>query len=288
MFARLAETLTKPISDRLATAVFYKSLVFYFFLKLLLSRTVIIDIATYHTYSSPRGGIMALLYSPVNWAVDNISVFLRLSLVFLAWVMVVRLNYLMSVMVAAIALCSYLISFPIASGADQVLLSLFLFAVPMCAAPEIKYHEKLQVAQSGLYHFSRLFCMIYICSIYFISGLDKILSESWRSGDAITAVGRLHYMVAPAFRDAFPEGMGVKMFLSWLVIVFELLFPLFVWFRKTRVWLLSIGVIFHLVIFFVLSLPDFGLMMILTYLVFFRDEDYAWIRKVVARGETQN
>ncbi len=285
MVARFANTLTRPIDNRLATAVFYKAIVAYFFFKMFLSRSVVTDIATYHTFSNPKGGVTSLLYSPVPWAIDNITVFLRLSMVFLIWVLFVRPNYFMSLVVGAIALCFYFISFPIANGSDQVMMSLLLFAIPLCAAPDITRHEKLQVAQSGLYHFARLFCMIYVCSIYVISGLDKITSESWRSGEAISFIGNLKYMVAPGFADSFPTGAGVRMILSWTVITFELLFSVLIWFRKTRLWLLLFGVIFHLIIFFILSLPDFGLIMILSYLIFLRDEDYAWIKNRFKRNE---
>lgn len=283
MLDRFANRFTKPISDRIASAIFYKSLIAYFFFKILLSGVVVTDITTYHKFSSPQSGITALLFSPVTWAIDNITVFLRLSMVFLFWVLFVRLNYFMSVAVAAIAMCFYLISFPVANGSDQVLTSLLIFAIPICAAPEFVRNEKLQVVQSGLYHFARLFCMMYVCSIYFISGLDKISSDSWRSGEAITMIGNLKYMVAPGLTDSFPKGDGIRMLLSWIVIVFELSFSLLVWFRQTRTWLLLFGVIFHLVIFFILSLPDFGLVMILSYLIFLKDKDYNWMMNKTKR-----
>lgn len=274
MLQRFANELTKPISDRTAFTVFYKSLVAYFFLKIFLSRAVVTEIATYHAFSSPRGGVTSLLYLPVTWAIDNITVFLRLSMVFLVWVLFVRPNYFMAIVVAAIALCFYFISFPVANGSDQVMLSLLLFAIPICAAPEVTRNEKLLIVQAGLYNFARLFCMLYICSIYFISGLDKLTSESWQSGQAITFIGKLSYMVAPGLADSFPESSQVRMAMSWLVIVFELSFSVLIWFRKTRLWLLLFGIVFHLIIFFALSLPDFALIMILSYLIFLEDRHY--------------
>jgi hypothetical protein len=285
MLEGFANTLTRPIKDRIAVAVFYKSLVAYFFLKMFLSRSVLTDIAGYHTFSNPRGSISSLLYSPVTWAIDNVTVFLRLSMVFLVWVLFVRPNYFMSLVVAATAMCFYFISYPVANGSDQVMISLLLFAIPLCAAPEITRNEKLMVMQSGLYQFSRAFCMIYICSVYFIAGLDKIASESWRSGEAIAYISKLRYMVAPGFADSFPTNAGVKMTLSWIVIVFELAFSILVWFKQTRRWILLFGVVFHLTIFFILSLSDFGLVMILSYLIFLTDEDYSWIRNKFKRGD---
>jgi hypothetical protein len=249
---------------------------------MLLSLGVVTDIATYHTFSTPKSGVTALLYSPIGWAIDNVTVFLRLSMVFLGWVLFVRPNYFMSIVVVAIALCFYFISFPVANGSDQVMLSLLLFAIPICAAPEIVRSEKLQVVQTGLYNFSRLFCMIYICSIYFISGLDKIGSESWRSGEAITFVSKLKYMVAPALVDSFPTGEGMKMILS----VFELSFSVLVWLRQTRLWVLLFGIVFHFVIFFVLTLPDFGLIMILSYLIFLNDSDYERFKRFLQIRKT--
>jgi hypothetical protein len=93
MLEQLGNKLTRPISDRLASAVFYKALIVYFFLKLLLNRSVVTEIATYHSFSVPKSGVTALLYSPVTWATDNITVFLRLSMVFLVWVVFVTSSH---------------------------------------------------------------------------------------------------------------------------------------------------------------------------------------------------
>jgi hypothetical protein len=63
---------------------------------------------------------------------------------------------------------------------------------------------------------------------------------------------------------------------------FELLFVL-VWFRPLRVPILITGVLFHLGIWIVMSLPDFALVMMVSYLVFLTDKDYTFLKMKVKR-----
>jgi hypothetical protein len=58
--------------------------------------------------------------------------------------------------------------------------------------------------------------------------------------------------------------------LAWLTIGFELAFPVLVWFRATRKWILITGIVFHLTIAVMLGLPEFATVMIVSYTLFFR------------------
>lgn len=84
-----------------------------------------------------------------------------------------------------------------------------------------------------------------------------------------------HYdpLFNPAFSDLL-KGKVTQLVMGWLTIGFELGFVVLVWFKRTRILVLCIGVIFHLVIIVMLTLPDFGVIMILSYLVFMKDSDY--------------
>ena len=59
-----------------------------------------------------------------------------------------------------------------------------------------------------------------------------------------------------------------------MTILFELAFVVLVWFKKTRIPILIIGIFFHLFIWIVMSLPDFATTMIISYILFLKDTDY--------------
>ena len=78
-----------------------------------------------------------------------------------------------------------------------------------------------------------------------------------------------------------PDNQVLNFTLSWIAILFELAFVALVWITRTRLIMLAIGVVFHLIIWLALSLPDFGLVMMISYLVFLRDSDYHTLRKIL-------
>ena len=83
-------------------------------------------------------------------------------------------------------------------------------------------------------------------------------------------IGRLGHMVNPTLTTAMTNP-GLNFILAWLVILFELLFPILVWWRRLRLVMIGIGIVFHIVIWIFLSLPDFGLIMIVAYSIFLGD-----------------
>jgi len=134
--------------------------------------------------------------------------------------------------------------------------------------------------QLMLSNFSFLFCRVQLTLIYLQSGLDKLSSEVWRSGDAIFYITQLDFFFSPLLTI----NESSFMILAWSTILFELSFALLIWVRKFRIALLTLGVVFHLGIAIFLSLPDFGIMMILTYSLFFPFEKFYRVKKAAFGG----
>ena len=61
-------------------------------------------------------------------------------------------------------------------------------------------------------------------------------------------------------------------------MVFELVFPLLIWFKRFRVPLLTVGIIFHLTLEYALNIPMFQLDMLSAYVLFV--DPYALERRV--------
>lgn len=106
------------------------------------------------------------------------------------------------------------------------------------------------------------------CILYFLNGVGKLALPFWRDGSFLTSVWQYTYYAQPnLIPNWFTYGI-IPVIMSWGVMLFELLFPILVWFKPFRNWLFFMGIIFHLGIIFLLSIPDFGLIMIIGYLLF--------------------
>jgi hypothetical protein len=70
----------------------------------------------------------------------------------------------------------------------------------------------------------------------------------------------------------------VNSILAWATILFELLFAVLVWFKRTRLLILITGILFHFIIAIMLNLTDFSMVMSIAYLVFLKDTDYIYLK----------
>ena len=134
--------------------------------------------------------------------------------------------------------------------------------------------------QKMIFNLGLVLCQLQIVNVYLVSGLDKLLSETWRSGDSFAYISHLDFYYNPLLPKMF-ENNPMNVILSWCTILFELLFVALVWTKRARLPILAIGVLFNLFIWIVLSIPDFALLMIISFLIFLKDEDYQQLKNRV-------
>jgi hypothetical protein len=113
--------------------------------------------------------------------------------------------------------------------------------------------------------------------IYLSSFLWKIKGEPWRSGTALFYVWHLREIQRFPVPSLFQSTAAIHIE-SWSVLVFELVFPLLIWFKRFRVPLLTVGVIFHLTLEYALNIPMFQWDMLSAYVLFV--DPYALERRV--------
>jgi hypothetical protein len=121
---------------------------------------------------------------------------------------------------------------------------------------------------------------IQICMVYLFTGLVKFmvdfgtrdwLHNDWIDGQAVYWV--LNDLSLNRFTyESFPIPRVICALLSWLTLIFEIGFPLFVCFRVLRPWLLLGGVAFHLGIWFHTEVGFFSLVTISWYPLFLSGE----------------
>jgi hypothetical protein len=100
--------------------------------------------------------------------------------------------------------------------------SMMLIVLASLAVTELFGQENLAVARV---------CLGYVatqtCLSFFIAGVVKIRKEKWRSGDALLGFLSSDYYAVPALLgNAFTRSQNLVRGASWLVILFECLFPL--------------------------------------------------------------
>lgn len=110
--------------------------------------------------------------------------------------------------------------------------------------------------------YALLIIKIHVCIMYFFAGFDKLIGYNWRNGESMWRVLTEYnntnlYDFKRLYNTPFFYISG------WVTIIFEMLYPIFINIKKTRLfWLISI-ILLHLFIALILGLSYFSLIMII-------------------------
>jgi hypothetical protein len=236
---------------------------------------------TYHNISLPGSLPGKIMLAPAFLANENIDAFYVAAILFFVVGLVVKPNYFTTVIFFWLTFNLYIINLPFANGADLVLFMLALWCIPISTWPRF-VSETAAIIQRAGHNAGVILCKLQIVFIYFVSGWDKLLSETWRSGKAFDYITHLDTLYNPFFAGAF-DNPFLQLILSWTTILFELAFVILVWIERSRLLILIAGVFFHLFIWIVISLPDFASVMIVSYIIFLKDTDYKQLRTLLSK-----
>ena len=118
----------------------------------------------------------------------------------------------------------------------------------------------------------RLF-QVQLCLIYFTSGLQKSGKPDWQNMQAMEVVFAQtdSWMRFDVGLASYP---AITALLTTSALLFELVaFPLLVWIKETRLWILAAGVLFHLSIVITMKVFIFSEVMILFYFAFLTEKE---------------
>lgn len=172
-------------------------------------------------------------------------------------------------------------------GLDKIncMLALYLVLGPSGARYSIdawwrrRRDQRPAVAASSWVTVAIRLIQLHMCVIYFFSGLDKYLGDTWRDGSAVWwSVANLEYQsLNLTWLAGWPWLVSL---LTYATLFWELTYAVLVWPRTTRPWVLAIAVATHLGIAIGLGMITFGLVMLIGNLAFVPS---AWIRRVFRR-----
>lgn len=278
---RLSSHFTDDFRQPKATRIFFRALVGYTLIKMIAIWSVSRMVISHHDLSLPGSLPGKVLLAPSFLANQYPDIFFGIGICFLMLVFFVRSHYVANLLFFWLTFNLYIVNLPVSNGSDIVLFMLSLWCIPLAVRPAFK-NSRYAAIQKAIYNLALIFCQLQVGYIYFVSGMDKLLSETWRSGEAFDYIRHLELLYNPVL-PVFFESRFWNVVFSWSTILFELLFVVLVWINKTRLLMLLLGTIFNLFIWIVLSLPDFALVMVVGFLIFLKDSDYARIKMQVRR-----
>ena len=113
---------------------------------------------------------------------------------------------------------------------------------------------------------------IQICISYAMTGLEKLKGASWWEGSAVWYVMGNQQLVHRDFSFFYNVPMVVAL-MTFSVLLFEIYFPIAIWQKRLRPLWVIFGITFHLFTSFFMGIFYFGLIMMVSYLVWLRKED---------------
>ncbi len=113
-------------------------------------------------------------------------------------------------------------------------------------------------------------CQVQVCIIYAYAGVHKLKGTLWWKGEALwTALA--NWQLA---RWDFSWAAHVPILLiiaTFATLLWEVYFPVLIWIKPIRPWMLFFGALFHLGIALALNIPIFAALMVFTYVLFFKE-----------------
>ena len=173
----------------------------------------------------------------------------------------------------------------ILDGSDNVILVSLPFIILASRGSKFLYNwPRFKFEEGHIMDFIRSLAtigfIVQICIIYFSTGLVKANIDVWNQGIANYYILQLHEFEATKWNILLAHNHLFVKLTTYGTLVFEILFPIAILYRKTKYLWLVIGVLFHLGIWIFMKIDVFPWIMIATYFVFITDEEYdkIWTR----------
>lgn len=110
--------------------------------------------------------------------------------------------------------------------------------------------------------------IVQLCLAYFLSGLAKLFDNNWLSGHAIGITSQINHFSLYSLPQLSLDYKWLMIFLTYLVLFYQLSFPVMAFIKPFKKVYLLIGVAMHLYIGLVMGLPFFAITMIIGYIYF--------------------
>lgn len=158
-------------------------------------------------------------------------------------------------------------AYPTLTGGDHLLNQYLLFNCFLCSPSVIKPGAFSEM-KKALHNTAVIAVMIQLCFVYFLSGLAKFSDLGWLSGSAISTITQIdHFSMWATLKNLGRFGF-ISLMVNYVVLFYQLLFPVFIWIKAIKKPLLILGLIMHLYIALFMGIVEFAAIMIVGYIYF--------------------
>ncbi|WP_340203483.1 hypothetical protein [Ascidiimonas sp. W6] len=134
-----------------------------------------------------------------------------------------------------------------------------------------------------LNNLSVLSIKIHLCLVYFISGLFKINSKVWFNGVATYYTLSLERFSGSSINKILVQNGLFVTISTYVTMYWEIFFPALVWQKALKYWMLGIGVLMHVGIYFLMMIHDFEIIFVATYGFFISDAEWIAIGEKLSK-----
>ena len=142
---------------------------------------------------------------------------------------------------------------------------------------------KLGIISRGLTNTFYILCWAQVMAAYIFPFVYKVQGEMWLNGTGLGAI-----LSIPEFSRNFILGFArpdhwLFMLLTWATLLYQAAFPILIWWKKSKPYLLVIGVMFNLGIGIAMGLVDITVVMIAAYAILLDEATIKKLRSWVPR-----
>lgn len=153
--------------------------------------------------------------------------------------------------------------YPTLTAGDLLMNQLLFFNIFLFTKPY--RHAFVRDVQSALHNNALAGIKIQVCLVYVVASFYKLCDHDWLYGSAVYHALQVDEYSLPVLKS-WPYWLYVLM--SYFTLAYQALFPILVWIRPLKKYVLAIGVVQHLFIAFGIGLFSFGIIMIISYIIF--------------------
>ncbi len=167
----------------------------------------------------------------------------------------------------------------------EALMSLLLFYLIFIEDPTAKSNRVggTSFLQNVLNNTFYWIIIIQVMILYFFSTLYKLTDGHWLDGSAMMYIARVDAFSGESMRFLFSDSPTLSLIVTYLVLLYQGLFPVLVWIKPLKIQFLTVGIALHLGIAFGMGIFTFGIIMCLVYLLFLEEDGIVKIRKFLSR-----
>lgn len=210
-----------------------------------------------------------------NWG----FVFVGMQLIFIVLRLLGRAKKVMDILIFWITANLFNAYYLISNGGHRLLIIALLLLIFIDEDVTDQDDSKVASVFKTISNTSFLLLRIQIALVYAVSAVSKLYGSQWVNGQALHWVLQIPEFSTP-FLSSFVRYPLLLLILTYSVLLYQLGFPVVVWFRKIKLPFLAFGVMLHLVIGFGMGILDFSVIMILMYLAFVPDK---WALKITGK-----